>query len=95
MKKFLVFALMFGTLAVVVPSVEAKTAAEPSATSNAAQDWRYRNRNRRINNRRVRRTVTTTRTRWVGRQRFRETVRITYLPNGRTRTQVIRRVRIR
>jgi hypothetical protein len=38
--------------------------------------------------------VTTTRIRYIGRYRYRETLRITYLPNGRTRTRVISRVRL-
>ncbi len=46
------------------------------------------------NNRRVR---VTTQTRIVrqGFRTFRETLRITYLPNGRTRTELISRVRVR
>ena len=53
-----------------------------------------RDNDRRWNNRRVR---VTTQTRIVrqGFRTFRETLRITYLPNGRTRTQIINRVRIR
>jgi hypothetical protein len=53
--------------------------------------WR---RNNRRNNRRV---YTTTQSRLVryGRQLYRETYRITYLPNGRTRTRLISRVRVR
>lgn len=59
------------------------------------RNWRDNQRNnQRWNNRRVR-TVTQTRIVRQGFRTFRETLRITYLPNGRTRTQVISRVRIR
>lgn len=59
------------------------------------RNWRNNQRNnQRWNNRRVR-TVTQTRIVRQGFRTFRETLRITYLPNGRTRTQVISRVRIR
>ena len=58
------------------------------------RNWRDNQRNNRWNNRRVR-TVTQTRIVRQGFRTFRETIRITYLPNGRTRTQIINRVRIR
>lgn len=93
MKKFLIFSAMLGSMAFAVTSVEAK-----STTLSASADPQIRvqigsQRNRRMNNRRVR-TVTQTRIVGFGRNRFRETIRITYLPNGRTRTQVISRTRI-
>ena len=88
MKKVLIFALLLGTIGVVAPSAEAKSAGTSvGAIAEAPQVWRQRNR-------RNRRVVTTTRIRRVGPYRYRETIRITYLPNGRTRTQVIRRVRV-
>lgn len=77
-----------------------------TATFASAQSWnpqqdRY-NQNRRDDRRddrrwRNNRTRTVTQTRIVrqGWRTFRETIRITYLPNGRTRTQVISRTRIR
>jgi len=87
MKKLFIFALMIGSIAIVAPSVDAKSsAATVAATSDASQVYSPR--------RRARRTVTTTRVRRVGGYRYRETLRVTYLPNGRTRTQVIRRVRL-
>ncbi|MBK9155110.1 MAG: hypothetical protein IPM25_12980 [Chloracidobacterium sp.] len=58
-----------------------------------------RGNNRRINDRRWNngrgRSYITTRIvrRWF--RTYRETIRVTYLPNGRVRTQVLRRVRIR
>jgi Ni/Co efflux regulator RcnB len=53
------------------------------------RDWRNNRNNR------APRIVTQTRIVRQGFRTFRETVRTTYLPNGRTRTQVISRVRIR
>ncbi len=91
MRKFLVFSLMLGAMAFVVPSIEAKTAATAVAADPQINVQIGRNRNR---NRRIRRVVTTTRITRVGRYRYRETIRTTYLPNGRTRTQVISRVRL-
>ena len=76
-------------MAFVVPSIEAKTAATAVAADPQINVQIGRNRNRRI-----RRVVTTTRITRVGRYRYRETIRTTYLPNGRTRTQVISRVRL-
>jgi hypothetical protein len=75
-------------------NAETKTTNELTANANAPQINIQVGQNRR-NRRQVRRTVTTTRVVRVGRQRFRETIRTTYLPNGRTRTQVISRVRTR
>lgn len=91
MKKFLVLSLMLGSIALVAPSVQASTT---SAATSADPQIRVQigGNNRRVN-RRVR-TRTYTRTVGYGRNRFRETVRVTYLPNGRTRTQVISRTRI-
>jgi len=87
MKRLFIFALMIGSIAIVAPSVDAKSAAATVAVSSEVSQM-YSQR------RRARRTVTTTRVRRVGRYRYRETIRVTYLPNGRTRTQVIRRVRL-
>ena len=96
MKKFLVMSLLVGTGLFALPAVEAK-----AATTNAVSDPQIRvvvgnQRNRRNNrwNNRQRRVVTQTRITRVGRYRYRETIRTTYLPNGRTRTQVINRVRL-
>lgn len=102
MKKFLTLSLLLGSIGFGAPSAEAKTAekANQSIESNAApQDRWERNdrhdRNRRYNNRGRVRTETRTRIVRIGRQIFRETIQIRYLPNGRTQTRVISRVRIR
>lgn len=93
MKKFLVFSLMVGAMAFVVPSAEAKTAAasvtaDPQMRVQIGQNRRNNRYNRRV------RIVTRTRITRIGRSTYRETYRITYFANGRTRTQVISRVRI-
>ncbi|MEK7854481.1 MAG: hypothetical protein AAB288_00200 [Acidobacteriota bacterium] len=92
MKKFLIFSAMLGAMAFAVPSVEAKSTASASADPQIRVQIGPQ-RNRRVINRRVR-TVTRTRITRIGRYRYRETIRVTYLPNGRTRTQVISRTRI-
>ena len=90
MKKLAILGLMLGTMVVLTPSVEAKgTAASISASTTSQIVMQPRRRwNRRT------RTVTSTRIRWVGPYRYRETIRTTYFANGRTRTTVIRRVRL-
>jgi hypothetical protein len=88
---------LIGTSVLAIPSAEASAAvpasvnAEPQVRIRVGEPqnrWRWRNRNRRV------RVVTTTRITRVGRYRYRETIRTTYLPNGMTRTQVISRVRL-
>ncbi len=85
--------MMVASIAFVAPSVEAKS---PSSVE-AEPQIRVQVGPQRRNNRRVYRRVqfrTYTRIVGYGRNRFRETVRVAYLPNGRTRTQVISRTRI-
>ncbi len=101
MKKLLGLTLSLASIGFVASSTEAK-AAGPSvapattvAASAAAPQWGDRNRNRRGRyNRRVR---VTTQTRFVrrGRQVYRETYQVRYLPNGRVHTTLISRVRVR
>lgn len=102
MKKFLaasaiVASIGFGALSAEAKTTESKSSAV-STTANAVEPQVRvqigRNRNRNWRNRRVR-VVTTTRIVRVGRQRYRETIQTRYLPNGRTQTRVISRVRIR
>lgn len=93
MKKAIVFSLMFLTLGVVAPATAAaKNTAAPSAKASEVQVYGQR-RGRNWNRGRVR-TVVRTRTIWLYGRRYRETYRITYLPNGRTRMQVISRIRL-
>ncbi len=89
MKKLLISSLMLGTMAVFVPSAEAKT----SAAVNPQVQVRVNQPRGRWNNRRTR-TVVRTRISYVGGYRYRVTYRTTYFANGRTSTQVIRRVRL-
>ncbi len=82
---------MLGMLSVVVPTAEAKSAtaaitADPQIIVQPGR--RYNRYNRRT------RVVTSTRVRWVGSYRYRETIRTTYFANGRTRTVVTNRVRL-
>ncbi len=91
MKKLLILSLMLGTIAIAAPVAEAKTNGS-SITTAAPQLWEGQpRRNRRWN----RRSVIRTRIVRAGFRTYRETYRITYLPNGRTRVNVISRVRIR
>jgi len=96
MKKFLALSLLLGSVIFTVSSVEAKTTSENSKNVigiNSAQQDRYYQ-NRRYNNQRSVRIVTRNVRR--GRHIYRETYRVTYNNrNGRTRTQLLSRVRIR
>lgn len=92
MKRLLTLSLMFVTIGIVVPaSFEARASSMNSSTEMETQPWSQR-RSRRWN--RGRRSVIRTRIVWRYGRRYRETYRITYLPNGRTRVQVISRVRL-
>jgi len=93
MKKFLALTLLLGASIVFVPSIEAKTNSAAALNNSADPQIRVQIGGRQRN----RRTRVVTRTRIVrsGRLTYRETYRITYLPNGRTRTQVISRTRVR
>lgn len=93
MKKLFIAALILGTMSFAIPSAEAKTSVTAMNALTESAPQVYRGRNRRWNNRRTR-VVTRTRITRVGRYRYRETIRTTYFPNGRTGTQVISRVRI-
>jgi hypothetical protein len=102
MKKILALTLSLASIGFVATSAEAKTAgsSNSSATtiSAVAPQGRIQLGGNRRNNRRFNhrvRTVTQTRLVRVGRRTFRETYQITYLPNGRTQTRLISRVRVR
>ena len=87
--KLLILSGVLGTLMAVAPLAEAKT---PDLGMSAASP-QIRVRIGRQRRRRVR-VVTTTRITREGRARYRETIRTTYFPNGRVRTEVISLVRI-
>ena len=93
MKKFLALTLLLGASVIFVPSIQAKPNNALALNNSADPQIRIQLGGRQRN----RRTRVVTRTRIVrqGRWTYRETYRITYLPNGRTRTQVISRSRVR
>lgn len=99
MKKLLGLTLALLSLGFIAPGTEAQAAETANAPASAIvaqaapQVYVQRGWGRRYN-RRVR-IVTQTRIVQRGRQRFRETYQIRYLPNGRTQTTLISRVRIR
>jgi Ni/Co efflux regulator RcnB len=100
MKKLITSALMIGAAIVAIPSMSV-LAATPAPQDMQRQDRQDNNRrdndrrdNDRNRNNRRERTTTTTRIVREGRFRYRETIETTYR-NGRTRTRVIRRERIR
>ena|ERR1051325_4732400 len=95
MKRLIVFVLSLASIGFVASSAEAKAAElsmSPAAvisTSAVAPQRRGDWRGRRA------RVVTRTRLVRSGRRVYRETYQIRYMPNGRTVTRLISRVRIR
>jgi hypothetical protein len=97
MKRFLAMALTLASVGLAASSAEAKAGVPSNAVSRAAAapaaiQWRRGGRRWERNRVRV-----TTQTRLVrsGRQVWRETYQVRYLPNGMTRTSLISRVRVR
>ena len=91
MKRLLGLTLSLASICFVASPAEAK-AAEPSAApaaSAAAPQWRRGGYNRRA------RVYTQARLVRRGGRVYRETYQIRYLPNGRTVTRLISRVRVR
>ena len=98
MKRFLELSLTLASVGLAASSAEAK-AGVPSnavvsraAAAPAAIQWR---RNRGAWGRNRVRVTTQTRLVRVGRRVYRETYQVRYLPNGRTQTRLISRVRVR
>src|SRR5215210_1157342 len=90
MKKAFILSLMLGAGVVALPATDANAATtnsigEPQINIQLGGNNRRRGRSR---------TVTSTRTTFVNGVRYRETIRTTYLANGRTRTTVVSRVRL-
>jgi hypothetical protein len=99
MKKLLALALTLasGLVASPVAAKANETSLAPAATvsANAAPQWQQNQGGwGRRNNRRVR-VVTQSRLVRVGRAIYRETYQVRYMPNGRTVTRLISRVRVR
>lgn len=95
MKRLLGLTLSLASIAFVAPAAEAN-AAVPSVNTPAgvtayaaAPQWQRRRNNRRV------RVVTQSRLVRRGRAVYRETYRTRYMPNGRTVTRLISRVRVR
>ena len=100
MKKLLALALSLASLGFIASGAEAKTteaSISPATAITVPQRQRQRWWDRRNNRRNVRRVRTVTQTRLVrnGRRVYRETYQVRYLPNGRTQTRLISRVRVR
>lgn len=93
MKKLLGITLALASIGFVAPSAQAATAGASVAPANAAAAPQW-GQNRRWRNRPVR-VATRTRFVRVGRQVYRETYQTRYLPNGRTVTRLVSRVRVR
>ena len=98
MKKFLALMLTLASVAIAGGSLEAKAAEAPNslaalkaAPAPVAVQWR----NRRGWGRNRVRVTTQSRLVRVGRRVYRETYQVRYLPNGRTTTRLISRVRVR
>ena len=97
MKKLLGLTLSLAAIGFVAPpakAAESSVSAAHTVAANAVEpQWPNRIRRGR-NNGRVR-VVTQTRLVRRGRQVYRETYQVRYLPNGRTRARLISRVRVR
>lgn len=96
MKKSLLLALALAAVSFIASPAEAKTNASSalSSANAAAPQGRHRGQWQRRNNRRVR-VSTYSRIVRYRRAVYRETYQVRYLPNGRTMTRLISRVRIR
>lgn len=95
MKKLLAIALTLASFVVMGFSGEASAATRSVTfeTASAAPQWQNRNRRNRSYRSRVR-TYQTSRIVRYGRRTYRETYLVRVLPNGRTQTTLINRVRI-
>jgi hypothetical protein len=92
----LVASIGFGALSAEAKAPESSSSSAIGTTANAVNGQiRVQIGGRRNRNWRRARTVTRTRIVGFGRNRYRETIQTRYLPNGRTTTRVISRVRVR
>ena len=91
MKKLLALTLSLASIGFVASSAEAKTSSSTSMSveNSVAQQWGRNRYNRRV------RVFNRTRVVRIGRRLYRETYQVRQLPNGRTTTRLISRVRIR
>jgi len=97
MKKLLAIALTLASFGIMGFSGDASAATRSvtleTASASAAPQWQNRNRRHRSYRSRVR-TYQTSRIVRYGRRTYRETYLVRALPNGRTQTTLISRVRI-
>jgi hypothetical protein len=96
MRKFLALTLTLASVGLTASATEARAAAPSNSVGTvavsraapaAAQIWNRRNRRVRV--------MTQTRLVRVGRRVYRETYQVRYMPNGRTQTRLVSRVRVR
>ena len=108
MKRLLAFALALASFGFVAAPAEAKAAGAAASagvisSANAPEPQWQNNRGRRNRNRWGRRwshrggvrVITETRLVRFGRRLYRETYQVRFLPNGRTQTTLMSRVRVR
>jgi hypothetical protein len=103
MKRLLAFALSLASIGFVASPAEAKldksaVSSGVTISANAPEpQWQNRGRRRGWGRRSHRGVRVTTQTRFVrlGRRLYRETYQVRFLPNGRTQTTLISRVRVR
>jgi hypothetical protein len=86
--------LGFGGLSSEAKATELSANSASVLAANASPQWERDRWGRRVNRRRVVRTRTQSRVVRVGRRLYRETYLVSYLPNGRTNTRLVSRVRI-
>ena len=96
MKKIFTLTMLFAAMTFTAMFAQAQSRQTQQRNNQQYEQNNRRNQqqNTRYNRRGVK-VVTKTRIVRVGRQRYRETYQIKYLPNGRTQTKVLSRVRIR
>ena len=96
MKRLIGIALVLVSMGFVASSEAGATElarVNSEVAANATPQWQRDRSGRRYNRRQIR-VVTRSRVVRVGRRVYRETLQVRYLPNGRTDTRVINRVRI-
>lgn len=86
--------LGFGGLSSKAKATELSANGATVLSANASPQWERDRWGRRVYRRRAVRTRTQSRVVRIGRRLYRETFLVSYLPNGRTNTRLISRVRI-
>ena len=86
--------LGFGSLSGEAKGTELSANNATVLSANASPQWQRDRWGRRVYRRRAVRTRTQSRVVRIGRRLYRETFLVSYLPNGRTNTRLVSRVRI-